>query len=165
MRKYDALGNVLWTQQFGSPGTEEGDGVAFDGLGNVYASGITDGIMNGINAGGSDAFVTKFFDFPGDYNRDLTVDAGDYVVWKKGVGNVVPPCSGGDSNCNGFVENAEYQPWRENYGRTIGGGSIAVGSTYSEPAKNIPESSSFVLVIAALLGVCTMGRQERGRQS
>ncbi len=79
----------------------------------------------------------------GDYNGNGVVDAGDYLVWRKGVGNVVPPWSGGDDNGNGFVENAEYQPWRQNYGRTAGGGS---GTSISAA---VPEPTSTAFLLAA----------------
>ena len=35
-------------------------GVSADGLGNVYISGYTDGSLGGPNAGGDDAFVSKY---------------------------------------------------------------------------------------------------------
>jgi hypothetical protein len=67
----------------------------------------------------------------GDYNFDGTVDAADYVVWRKGVG----------------VETTEdnYNLWRTHFGRTAGGGGSA----------NVPEPSGVwltVLILAAATG-------------
>src|SRR5271156_2830816 len=59
VRAYDSSGNVLWTQQFGSPQEDEGLGVAADD-GGVYVVGRTYGSLFGIqNAGQTDAFVAK----------------------------------------------------------------------------------------------------------
>ena len=58
--KYDASGNFLWTRQLGSDEFEISNGVSADGLGNVYISGYTRGDLDGTNAGGDDAFVSKY---------------------------------------------------------------------------------------------------------
>jgi hypothetical protein len=55
---------------------------------------------------------------PGDYNGDGSVDAADYVVWRKN---------------NGSQEG--YDTWRTNFGRTSGSGSGALaGAAVPEPA-------------------------------
>lgn len=41
VRKYDGLGNELWTRQFGSLGRDRANGVVVDGAGNLYVSGTT----------------------------------------------------------------------------------------------------------------------------
>jgi hypothetical protein len=53
---------------------------------------------------------------PGDFNSDGSVDAADYVVWRKNDGSP-----------------EEYDEWRANFGNTSGGGG-ALGSTVPEPA-------------------------------
>ena len=58
--KYDAQGKLLWTRQLGTTEEDQGRGVAADGLGNVYISGFTAGSLGGPNAGGFDAFVSKY---------------------------------------------------------------------------------------------------------
>jgi hypothetical protein len=59
----------------------------------------------------------------GDYNNDGTVNAADYVVWRK-------------SNING---TAGYNTWRTNFGRTAasgaGAGSLAGAAAVPEPAS------------------------------
>ena len=37
--KYDATGNLLWTEQLGTASDDGSHGVSADGLGNVYISG------------------------------------------------------------------------------------------------------------------------------
>lgn len=61
LAKYDATGNLLWTEQLGTTQNEQGYGVSVDSLGNAYITGRTYGGLNGnVSAGGADMFVTKF---------------------------------------------------------------------------------------------------------
>jgi hypothetical protein len=75
---------------------------------------------------------------PGDLNGDGVIDASDYVVWRKGLGDL-------------YTE-ADYQLWRRNLGRTEGG---AGGGSVPEP------------VCAPLLGLVALSlrRRKRRRQS
>lgn len=70
-----------WTRQFGSPADDEGRGVAADGAGNVYVAGWTSGEFPGPNAGGQDAFLTKF-DIAGQqvWSRQLGTSADDQAA-------------------------------------------------------------------------------------
>ena len=58
--KYDQSGNLQWSRQFGSSSNERGLDVTIDGQGNAFVSGITEGIIDGVNVGGGDAFLVKF---------------------------------------------------------------------------------------------------------
>jgi hypothetical protein len=55
---------------------------------------------------------------PGDYNRDRTVDAADYVTWRKSVGNVVSPFAGADGDGDGSIGTSDHAIWRQNLGST-----------------------------------------------
>jgi PEP-CTERM motif len=71
----------------------------------------------------------------GDYNGDGSVDAADYVVWRK-------------TQING---PQGYADWRANFGRTTGSGSAL------EAAGAVPEPTSVVLLLvglASLYGRC-----------
>jgi hypothetical protein len=57
--KFDVSGSIVWTRRLGSSADDEATGVAVDGLGNVFISGHSTGSLEGNNAGGSDAFVSK----------------------------------------------------------------------------------------------------------
>ncbi len=58
--KYDHLGNLLWSRQFGTPAADTAFAVAADGTA-VYVAGSTGGALPGkTNAGGQDAFVRKY---------------------------------------------------------------------------------------------------------
>ncbi|HEY3395082.1 MAG TPA: phytase [Lacipirellulaceae bacterium] len=56
---------------------------------------------------------------PGDYNSSLSVDAADYVVWRKVLGQSVAPYSGADGNGNGRIDAADYDVWRGHHGQTM----------------------------------------------
>jgi hypothetical protein len=60
LRLYDAAGNIQWTRQFGTQAFDAAAGLATDGIGNVYVSGVTVGNLFGTSAGDSDAFLAKF---------------------------------------------------------------------------------------------------------
>jgi hypothetical protein len=96
--KYDEGGSLLWTRQLHATSWEASHGVSADGLGNVYISGLTDGIIattftDGIYATTitGDAFVSKY-DAAGDllWMRQLGTTSFDYSlgVSADGVGNV-----------------------------------------------------------------------------
>jgi hypothetical protein len=68
----------------------------------------------------------------GDYNDDGTVDAADYVVWRKD-----PDAFGGDVG---------YNTWRANYGHTEGGGAML-----GAPSEAIPEPATVVLAVIAAM--------------
>jgi hypothetical protein len=81
----------------------------------------------------------------GDYNNNGVVDAGDYAVWRKRLGqNVTLP----NDTTPGMVTAADYAVWRSNFGKTASGSGagdlFAMGS--------VPEPASGLL--AALLALC-----------
>jgi len=83
----------------------------------------------------------------GDYNDDGTVDAADYIVWRKNLGtNYHLP---NEAGFPGIVDQFDYDVWRANFGATIGSGS-ALG----EPSQaNVPEPAAVVLVCLAAAAV------------
>jgi hypothetical protein len=76
----------------------------------------------------------------GDYNGDGTVDAADYVVWRKN-----PGAHGGNPG--------GYNTWRANFSRT-GGGGAHVAAFNASPA---PEPTAAALAMMLMLG-CAMLR-------
>jgi hypothetical protein len=72
---------------------------------------------------------------PGDYNLDGTVDAADYVVWRK--------------TDSGNPEG--YTVWQENFGEGMGGS----GSAGASPSQTgVPEPTTLVLLMFAATGWC-----------
>jgi hypothetical protein len=72
---------------------------------------------------------------PGDYNRDATVDAADYVVWRHGLGTT--------------YTQADYDVWRAKFGQTIGSGA-ALPSADPLPI-GVPEPATITLLIALIV--------------
>jgi hypothetical protein len=66
----------------------------------------------------------------GDYNGNGTVDAADYVVWRKSIGTPQP-----------------FNLWRANFGATGPGSGVATGSPF---ALAVPEPTSWVLIVVAV---------------
>jgi len=65
---------------------------------------------------------------PGDFNNNGTVDAGDYVLWRKGgpLQNEV--------DTPGTVNAQDYLDWRARFGNPAGSGSGLSGAAVPEPA-------------------------------
>ncbi len=73
LTKFDASGNELWSQQIGTMVGDRSYSVAVDASGNAFISGYTQGNLGGTNAGGLDAFLTKF-------------DASGKKLWSEQIG-------------------------------------------------------------------------------
>jgi type 1 glutamine amidotransferase len=91
----------------------------------------------------------------GDFNRDHTVDAVDYTIWRNSLGEVGPglpaDVTGPDGLPDGTVDLLDYASWKANYGKTAGGGAF---STSSITQHLIPEPpASRLLMLTSLLGL------------
>jgi hypothetical protein len=93
----------------------------FVGNGFVANGRAVDVANNGTTTGGFFDFEFTQTDVPpglqGDYNGNGTVDAADYVVWRKSVGQTgagLPADGDGDLD----VDDADYGVWRANFGET-----------------------------------------------
>jgi hypothetical protein len=71
--KLSNLGNLIWSRQIGTSADDRGLGVSSDAAGNVFITGYTNGSLGGSNAGGFDAFVTKY-------------NAAGAVQWSRQIG-------------------------------------------------------------------------------
>ncbi len=81
---------------------------------------------------------------PGDYNKDYSVDAADYIVWRRTLGRTgAGPAADGD--WSGIVDMGDYRVWRANIGHMTAGGGLS-GSPVPEPS-----SAALLLVCLALL--------------
>jgi hypothetical protein len=85
---------------------------------------------------------------PGDYNDDGTVDAADYVVWRKheNTNTVLPNDPEG-----GVIDIDQFNIWRENFGMTegAGGGSNASAAVPEPAAATLAIFAGCVLAVAA----------------
>jgi predicted outer membrane repeat protein len=81
---------------------------------------------------------------PGDYNLNHSVDAGDYVLWRKTNGSSVSPSySGADGDGNSTVNSDDYPVWRSHFGNTSPGSGSAAQALSDESAgsQSATESS------------------------
>jgi hypothetical protein len=91
----------------------------------------------------------------GDYNSDGVVNAADYVIWRKNVGQ--PSQTLPNDTTGVLIGDAQFNLWRSNFGSTTavpGSGSISNGST-------VPESSSICLLLLGLV-MATVNRAFTG---
>ena len=115
-------------------------------------------------------------DYYGDYNRDGSVDAADYTVWRKWLGATgVVPYSGADGDGNGRIEQADYTVWKSHFGQlgaieSAGSGSVA--SVHAEPATigqsaftQAAESASTTSSEARIVSAAGIGADWIGRCS
>ena len=75
--------------------------------------------------------LTAVPSLPGDFNHDGTVDAADYVVWRK----------------TGINGPTGYDTWRTNFGQPGGSGSVASANA------TVPEPTTLVMLIVAAVGI------------
>jgi hypothetical protein len=81
-----------------------------------------------------------------DYNNDGTVDAADYVVWRKNLGSSLTL----PNDDTPGVGPDDYARWRTNFGRAA---SAASGTTGSASAA-VPEPTTLSMFVAVLIGCC-----------
>jgi hypothetical protein len=90
--------------------------------------------------------VLKLVNLPsGDYNSDGLVDAADYVVWRKSLGQTGLDLSA-DGNHNHQVDPGDFDVWRAHFGQAVGSGSVANAA--------IPEPTTLVLLMFVAPGWC-----------
>lgn len=110
--------------------------------GSIVASGnITTFLVIGSQLEVDNVSVTPLPGVAGDYNRNNTVDAGDYGVWRKAIGTA-----------------SAYRTWRANFGR-VGVGS---GDSGGISAGNVPEPSTLASVLLGLLFLAAAPERRRG---
>jgi hypothetical protein len=77
---------------------------------------------------------------PGDFNHDGTVDAADYVVWRKSLGSA-----------------SDFELWRGNFGATGGGtGANAANASSGSAPSSVPEPPALPLIAALAFGLLFM---------
>jgi len=75
---------------------------------------------------------------PGDFNNSGTVDAADYVVWRKGLGTT--------------YTQTDYDVWRAHFGQT------ACSGTGSGVSATVPEPATIVMLMFATACSCVWRR-------
>ena len=141
----DANGTLhLLVREGGSIQIGPSDTRTVQGLGFIGNSAGQDGRRSAFNDRGELAAFARFtdgsgavllwddtFNLPGDFNHDSTVDAADYVVWRKTDGTPTG-----------------YDKWRLHFGHSAGAGSSALTNAA------IPEPATIVTLIMGPLVMC-----------
>jgi hypothetical protein len=73
----------------------------------------------------------------GDFNRDGSVDAADYVLWRKSKGATVPAGSFADGDGNGQIDAADLVVFRNNFG---------AGDLAAVQAVTAPEPAAWIAI-------------------
>lgn len=135
----DAFGDSNWSTAArlasGSFATNVTPSFASGSSGNVFTTLGTSTTLGDSVLATISTFVRTNFAPSGDYNQNGVVDAADYVLWRKTVGQAVTAGTGADGNNNGLVDPLDYDYWRARFGNVIspGSGSSLVGSAVPEP--------------------------------
>ncbi|HEY3393503.1 MAG TPA: autotransporter-associated beta strand repeat-containing protein [Lacipirellulaceae bacterium] len=103
---------------------------AFDAIIAPTFNGLTLDVVQ--NAGSVLLQVGEATLLPGDFNADGSVDAADYVVWRKNAASA-----------------NEYNTWRANFGRTSASGAAAGGAPPAGSSA-VPEPTALAAVLIAL---------------
>jgi hypothetical protein len=91
----------------------------------------------------------------GDYNHDGAVDAGDFVVWRKAMGQSGLGLSA-DGNQDGTVDEGDYDVWRVSFGQ-VADRSMQGSVSHA----HVPEPPLLVSVVVAGLVLFVGGRRGR----
>jgi uncharacterized repeat protein (TIGR03803 family) len=131
----------------GTDGIEPYGSLISDASGNLYGTTYFGGTH-----GYGVVFMLAAPAVPGDYNSNGVVDAADYVLWRKTVGQTganLPT----DGSHNNQVDTADYTVWRSRFGNNSGGGASAIAGSA------IPEPKPLLLMSLALLMLAVNRRQ------
>lgn len=137
-------------------GTDTIDSLFIDGVGQAIGTwgGVGSGAANisPLLSGTGLLQVTTLpsAGFNGDFDNDGKVDAEDYTVWRDNFGSTTALPN--DNALGTPIGNAHYDLWKANFGMGAGSGSLA--------AAGVPEPSSMVLLLAAIVGVAAASRRK-----
>jgi hypothetical protein len=116
---------------------------------------LTDLNVDGaLNIGDVQTAITSLFrTVPGDFNVDGSVDAADYVVWRKSAGTTDAIYTQGDADFDGDVDGSDYTAWRSRFGFARQPLPAATASTLAA----VPEPAVIPLLLfaLALMGLTT----------
>jgi hypothetical protein len=116
----------------------------------------------GTGATGFDNIMLSLIDVvaPGnnaDFNGNGTIDAADYVIWRKNTGLMgTGTRATGDANGDTNVNQADYDLWKAGFGSPVAPGAAGLGA-----AAAVPEPSTVMLLV--ILGVFLGAPRRRHR--
>ena len=87
-----------------------------------------------------------------DYNRNGTVDAADYTVWRNTLGEMGTGLDA-DGDASGTVDDDDYDVWKTHFGEIAGSGSGGASPYHAA----VPEPASAILAAVAAVAVISVG--------
>ncbi|HVT28103.1 MAG TPA: hypothetical protein VHE81_08810, partial [Lacipirellulaceae bacterium] len=131
--------------------------VAANSISGSFANLSPDGRINVLGTGasflvtisGNQVTLSDFLTaaLSGDYNGDGSVDAADYVLWRRTNGTP-----------------ADYNTWRTNFGQTLGSGSVTT-TTVPEPFSTMPLLFGIVITVTCRRRIAPMPSNGRSTHS
>jgi hypothetical protein len=120
----------------GSPAIDAGDPAAMGGSGGVPEFDQRGSPWSRVAGGRIDIGAVESQPNPltGDYNFNRTVDAADYVVWRKLFESTTDLRADGDGD--GVIDQDDYGVWRTNFGRSAGSESHLEGARLGAGSGN-----------------------------
>jgi hypothetical protein len=117
---------------------------------NVLLPALSTGLM--WNAAQLYSAGTLRITLAGDYNANGVVDAADYSIWRKTLGQSGTALAA-DGNANGQIDAGDLAVWRAHFGQTAGSGAGAGANAA------VPEPATLVMLVLAAAGVCPRRRR------
>jgi hypothetical protein len=147
LRKYDGTGSHRWTRQLGTSRYDQSNGITADGLGNVYVTGETFGLLGDSSAGQNDAFAVKY-------------DESGTLLWKHQVGTIYNDL-GSDITADGFGHiyllgytlGSLAGPTKGNYDAFL--------LKFHDPSTVVPEPASIAMLATGIVYFATRRRCRR----
>jgi hypothetical protein len=112
-------------------------------LGEMYISSKTNGTIY---------LVTNSLPLAGDYNRDGSVDAADYTIWRSSFDETGYQLAA-DGNGNGQIDAGDYDIWRTYFGARASGTSLGFVAQHE-----LPEPSRQLILFAAAVAILAGNR-------
>jgi glucose/arabinose dehydrogenase len=109
--------------------------------------------------GGRIYLVTNSLPLAGDYNKDRSVDAADYVVWRDMIGDEGYRLAA-DGNGDGKIDAADYAVWQDNFGATW---STTGNGASGTVLRAVPETTSLWLTVVLAFGFISANRRFQRR--
>jgi hypothetical protein len=92
----------------------------------------------------------------GDYNGNHSIDASDYVVWRKSLGQTGFGLKA-DGNLNNQIDSGDFAFWRSRFGQTAGSGSSL--ESLRDAFVPEPDGGHLIVVLLGVLGLRRFPRQ------